>query len=69
MAETYCEMTVAEAAPATPKGMTRTNKISKKMFNSAHTARNSRGTLELPTARSKEAKKLYTKVHIRRILY
>ena len=54
--ETYWAMTVASAAPATPRSSPTTNHRSRPMFSTADTARNSRGTTELPTERSREAK-------------
>ena len=56
MPETYCEMTVASAAPATPRPSPSTNQRSSAMFSRADTARKASGTTLLPTARRKEAK-------------
>ena len=49
--ETYCAMTVAPAAPATPKLRPMTNHKSSAIFKTAETAKNTSGTTELPTAR------------------
>ena len=54
--ETYWEITVASAAPATPRPSPRTNHRSRAMFNTAETARKSRGVTESPMARRKQAK-------------
>ena len=54
--ETYCAMTVASAAPATPRPSPQTNQRSSTMFSPADTARNTSGTTELPSARSSDAK-------------
>ena len=54
--ETYCAMTVASAAPPTPRPSPQTNHRSSAMFSPADSARNSSGTIELPSARSREAK-------------
>ena len=51
MPETYCAMTVAPAAPATPKLRPMTNHKSSAIFKTAETAKNTSGTTELPTAR------------------
>ena len=52
----YCAMTVASAAPATPRPRPSTNHRSSTMFSTADTARKASGTALLPTARRKEAK-------------
>ena len=62
MPETYWEITVASAAPATPRRRPATNHRSSTMFSTAETARNTRGTTEFPRERSREAKKLYRKI-------
>jgi len=49
-------MTVASAAPATPRPSPQTNQRSSTMFTPADTARNTSGTTELPSARSSDAK-------------
>ena len=49
---------VAAAAPPMPQPKTATNSKSSPMFNSADTARNTSGTVELPKARSRQAQKL-----------
>ena len=54
--ETYCAMTVASAAPATPRPSPQTNQRSSAIFSTADTARNTSGTTELPSARSSDAK-------------
>ena len=54
--ETYCAMIVASAAPPTPRSSPQTNHRSSAMFSPADSARNSSGTIELPSARSREAK-------------
>ena len=54
--ETYWEITVASAAPATPRFKPKTNQRSRKMFKMAETAKNNSGTLEFPSARSRDAK-------------
>ena len=51
-------MTVAPAAPATPQWSTSTKTRSRTTFKTAAIPRNSKGTKELPTERSSEAKKL-----------
>ena len=56
--DTYWEITVAMAAPATPQGMTSTKNRSRPMFSTALTAKNTRGTVELPMDRSRQEKKL-----------
>ena len=65
MPETYCEMTVASAAPATPRPSPATNHRSSAMFSPAETARKASGTTELPSERSSAAKKLYRKIPVR----
>ena len=59
--ETYCAMTVASAAPATPRPSPATNHRSSTMLSPADTARNASGVAESPSERSSEAKKLYRK--------
>ena len=54
--ETYCAITVASAAPHTPRPSPQTNHRSSAMFSPADSARNSSGTTELPSARSSDAK-------------
>ena len=54
--DTHWERQVAKAAPATPQGIPTTNTTSRMMFSTAEMPKNSRGTAELPTARSREAK-------------
>ena len=56
MPETYWAITVARAAPTTPRPRPSTNQRSSTMFNTAETARKISGARELPTARSREAK-------------
>ena len=56
--DTYCAMTVAAAAPSTPKPRPATNHRSSAMFSTAETARKTSGAAEFPMARSTEAKKL-----------
>ncbi len=56
MPETYWAITVASAAPATPRPRPSTNQRSSTMFNTAETARKISGARELPTARSRDAK-------------
>ena len=58
MPETYWEITVACAAPATPQSKTATKSRSRPIFKRAETARKTRGTTELPRERSREEKKL-----------
>ena len=58
MPETYWAMTVASAAPATPRPSPATNHRSRAMFSPAETAKKASGTTEFPRERSREAKKL-----------
>ena len=54
--DTYWEMTVASAAPATPLLRPTTNQRSRKIFITADMARNISGVLESPMALSRDAK-------------
>ena len=56
--DTYWEITVASAAPATPRPSPATNQRSSAIFRQAEIARKIRGTREFPSERSREAKKL-----------
>ena len=56
--DTYWEITVASAAPATPRLSPATNHKSSTILRPAETARKIRGTREFPRDRSREAKKL-----------
>ena len=56
MPEMNWEKVVAAAAPRTPQCSTSTHTRSSRTFSTADTARNSSGTTELPTARSRLAK-------------
>ena len=58
MPDTYWEITVAAAAPDTPKFRPATNQRSRAILSRAETARKARGTTEFPRERSREAKKL-----------
>ena len=53
--ETYCEITVASAAPATPRSSPTTNQRSRPMFITAETARKMSGEAESPTERRSAA--------------
>ena len=55
-ADSACAMTVASAAPATPRWKVTTNSRSSTMLVTAETARKSSGASELLTARSRAAK-------------
>lgn len=59
MAEIYCEIVVAIAAPVIPQLKTSTNRRSSPILSTAEIPRNHKGATEFPTALSKQAKKLY----------
>ena len=62
MPETYWDMTVASAAPATHLLNTSTNTKSSTIFITAEIPKKIRGTTELPRALKRDAKKLYKNV-------
>ena len=54
------EITVAQAAPATPMGMTRIKKRSRPMFSREESTKNTTGVRLSPRARKRLARMLYS---------
>ena len=64
IAERACAITVASAAPATPKSSARIKTRSSTILVTAAAARKSRGTTVLPMLLRTDAKKLYMETNV-----